>query len=73
MPSTKTGVLIMAYGTAPSMKDEDIFNYLRHILQYYRRIDPSKAEFNDLKERLLAPTTFASHGLFLWNRRIRSR
>ena len=51
MSSTKTGVLIMAYGTAPSMKDEDIFNYLRHILQYYRRIDPSEAEFNDLKER----------------------
>ena len=51
MSSTKTGVLVMAYGTAPSMKDEDIFNYLRHILQYYRRIDPSEAEFNDLKDR----------------------
>ncbi|MEE8161659.1 MAG: ferrochelatase [Acidobacteriota bacterium] len=51
MSSPATGVLIMAYGSAPSMEDEAIFNYLRHILQYYRRTDPSEAEFDDLRER----------------------
>ena len=51
MSSPATGVLIMAYGSAPSMDDEAIFSYLRHILQYYRRTDPSEAEFDDLRER----------------------
>ena len=54
MRTPPVGVLIMAYGSAPSLDDEAIFGYLRHILQYYRKIDPKQEEFQHLKERYQA-------------------
>ncbi len=51
MKSSFLGVLIMAYGSAPSLDDQAIFRYLQHILQYYRKTEPTQEEFQDLKER----------------------
>lgn len=45
------GVLLMAYGSTPTLQDQDIRKYLTHILQYYRKTDPSPEEFEDLKQR----------------------
>ena len=49
-----TGVLVLAYGSAPSMEDEAIFAYLRHILQHYRSTDPTPEELADLRRRYQA-------------------
>ena len=54
MTHPKTGVLVMAYGSAPTLDDEAIRRYLTHILQYYRGVDPTRAEFEHLKERYQA-------------------
>ena len=51
MKSSSVGVLIMAYGSAPSLDDQAIFRYLQHILQYYRKKEPTQEEFQNLKER----------------------
>ncbi|MCZ6486017.1 MAG: ferrochelatase [Acidobacteria bacterium] len=51
MKSSSLGVLIMAYGSAPSLDDQAIFRYLQHILQYYRKTEPTQEEFQNLKER----------------------
>ncbi len=51
MKSSSLGVLIMAYGSAPSLDDQAIFEYLQHILQYYRKTEPTQEEFQHLKER----------------------
>lgn len=51
MKPPRVGVLIVAYGSAPSMDDEAIWEYLQHILQYYRKTDPDSEEFEDLKQR----------------------
>ena len=54
MKSGSVGVLIMAYGSAPSLDDQDISDYLRHILQYYRKTEPTEEECRNLKERYQA-------------------
>ena len=54
MKSSSLGVLIMAYGSAPSLDDQAIFRYLQHILQYYRKTEPTQEEFQNLKERYLS-------------------
>lgn len=51
MKSGSTGVLIMAYGSAPSLDDQAISDYLRHILRYYRKADPTREECEALKAR----------------------
>ena len=48
------GVLIMAYGSAPTLDDQAISDYLRHILQYYRKTEPTQEECRHLKERYQA-------------------
>ncbi len=48
------GVLIMAYGSAPSLDDQAISDYLRHILQHYRKAEPTEEECRHLKERYQA-------------------
>ena len=45
------GALIMAYGSPSSLEEKDIFEYLRHILVHYRKIEPTPEEFRHLKER----------------------
>lgn len=47
----REGVLMMAYGSAPALSDQAIRDYLRHILQHYRKSDPTEAEFAHLKKR----------------------
>jgi len=54
MKSGSVGVLIMAYGSAPSLDDQAISDYLRHILQYYRKTEPTEEECRNLKERYQA-------------------
>jgi len=54
MKSGSVGVLIMAYGSAPSLDDQAISDYLRHILQYYRKTEPTEEECRHLKERYQA-------------------
>ncbi len=54
MQSGSVGVLIMAYGSAPSLDDQAISDYLRHILQYYRNTEPTEKECRHLKERYQA-------------------
>ena len=54
MKSGPVGVLIMAYGSAPSLDDQAISDYLRHILQYYRKAEPTEEECRNLKERYQA-------------------
>ncbi|GBC84492.1 Ferrochelatase [bacterium HR11] len=54
MPPSPVGVLVMAYGSPPSMDDEAIYAYLRHILQFYRRTDPDPEAVAHLKERYRA-------------------
>ncbi len=54
MKSGSVGVLIMAYGSAPSLDDQAISDYLRHILQYYRKAEPTEEECRHLKERYQA-------------------
>ena len=49
-----TAVLIMAYGTSPSLEEHDIRAYLRHILQFYQKTDPTDEEVQNLKHRLEA-------------------
>ena len=44
----------MAYGSAPSLDDQAISDYLRHILQYYRKTEPTEEECRHLKERYQA-------------------
>ncbi|MDA2935098.1 ferrochelatase [Acidobacteria bacterium AH-259-D05] len=51
---SSVGALIMAYGSTPSLDDQDIFEYLRHILLHYRKTGPTQEEFQDLKERYQA-------------------
>ncbi len=51
MKSGPVGVLIMAYGSAPSLYDQAISDYLRHILQYYSKAEPTEEECRHLKER----------------------
>ncbi len=51
MKSDPVGVLIMAYGSAPSLDDQAISDYLGHILQYYRKTEPTEEECRHLKER----------------------
>ena len=48
------GALIMAYGSAPTLEDEAILEYLRHILLHYRKKEPTTEEFQHLKERYQA-------------------
>ena len=54
MESSPIGVLIMAYGSALGIKEEAIHNYLRHILQYYRKTDPDDVDVQDLRARYQA-------------------
>lgn len=54
MKSGSVGVLIMAYGSAPSLDDQAISDYLEHILQYYRKTKPTEEECRHLKERYQA-------------------
>ncbi len=54
MKPGSVGVLIMAYGSAPSLDDQAISDYLRHILQYYRKAEPTEEECRHLKERYQA-------------------
>ena len=54
MKPCSVGVLIMAYGSAPSLDDQAISDYLRHILQYYRKAEPTEEECRHLKERYQA-------------------
>ena len=54
MDSSKTAVLLSAYGSAPSMNDKDIYEYLRHIVQYYRKTDPEPEAFEELRARFEA-------------------
>jgi ferrochelatase len=54
MTPSPVGVLVMAYGSPPSMDDGAIYAYLRHILQYYRRTDPDAEDVRHLKERYQA-------------------
>lgn len=54
MTSSVVGVLLMAYGSPPSMDDEAVYAYLRHILQFYRRTDPDPQAVAHLKERYQA-------------------
>ncbi|MCS7313110.1 MAG: ferrochelatase [Acidobacteria bacterium] len=54
MTSAVVGVLLMAYGSSPSMDDEAIHAYLRHILQFYRRTDPDPEAVAHLKARYQA-------------------
>ena len=48
---SSVGALIMAYGSPSSLEEKDIFEYLRHILVHYRKIEPTPEEFRHLKER----------------------
>ncbi len=41
----------MAYGSAPTLDDADIRAYLTHILQFYRKTDPTDEEIADLRAR----------------------
>lgn len=54
MPPSPVGVLLMAYGSPPSLDDEAVRAYLRHILQFYRRTDPTPEEVAHLQERYRA-------------------
>lgn len=54
MKSGSVGVLIMAYGSAPSLDDQAISDYLEHILQYYRKTKPTEEECRHLKGRYQA-------------------
>ena len=49
--SAPTAVLLMAYGTAPTTSEGDVRAHLTHILQFYRRTDPTDEEVADLKMR----------------------
>lgn len=52
MPSrSPIAVLLMAYGSASSLEDDDVRSYLAHILQFYRRRSPTNEEVQDLKAR----------------------
>ncbi len=50
----KTAVLLMAYGSAPSASKADVRAYLTHILQFYRRTDPTDDEITHLQRRYKA-------------------
>lgn len=54
MASPTVGVLVMAYGSPPSMDDAAVHAYLRHILQFYRRTDPDPEAVVELRERYRA-------------------
>jgi len=54
MAPSAVGVLLMAYGSPPSMDDAAIYAYLRHILQFYRQTDPDPEDVAHLKERYRA-------------------
>lgn len=41
----------MAYGSAPSLAERDVRQYLTHILQFYRKSDPADGEVEDLTAR----------------------
>lgn len=47
-------VLLMAYGTAPSLAEDDVRAYLEHILGYYRGARPSAEAVRDLIARYTA-------------------
>ena len=47
-----TAILLMAYGTAPALEEAAIRQFLRHVLQFYRRAEPSDEEVRDLQRRL---------------------
>lgn len=51
MTAPTTAVLLMAYGSAPSMDDHDIRAYLDHILLFYRRASATDEEVRHLKQR----------------------
>lgn len=46
-----TAVLLMAYGSAPSLDEQAIRAYLTHILRFYRRTAPSRKEVRHLRAR----------------------
>jgi ferrochelatase len=50
----KTAVLLMAYGSAPTTKKADVRAYLTHILQFYRRTNPTDDEIKHLQARYKA-------------------
>ncbi len=50
--SLPTAVLLMAYGTAPSLDERDVRAFLSHILQFYRKADPTDEEVRSLQDRL---------------------
>lgn len=49
--SPQTAVLLMAYGSAPSLDERDIRAYLTHILRFYRRASPSRKDVSRLRAR----------------------
>lgn len=49
-----TPVLVMAYGSAPSLEEADVRAYLTHILQFYRQTDPTDDEVAELMVRYRA-------------------
>ncbi len=51
MTPTATAILVSAYGSAPTLSDDDVYGYLRHIIRFYRGVDPEPDLFDDLKHR----------------------
>ncbi len=52
--SPRTAVLLMAYGTPPSLAEADVRAYLAHILQFYHRTAPMNEEVQRLRARYRA-------------------
>ncbi len=48
---SKTAVLLMAYGSAPSTAEPDVRAYLDHILQHYRNVSATDEQVRDLRAR----------------------
>lgn len=48
------GVLLMAYGTSATTEEADVRSFLSHILGFYRGVEPTDDDVNDLRRRLVA-------------------